>query len=74
MCESESCFEKTLKFGQLILCKFLLENGLKGSPGGVVQPHDVLGEGQHIPPVGLGDPLLDPLLDPGLEFVAAEEI
>ena len=54
--------------------RFLLDDGLEGGPGGVVQPHGVLGDGQHIHPVGRGNSLLDPLLDPGLEFVAAEEI
>ena len=33
-----------------------------------VQPHVVPGEGQHLPPVGLSDPLLDSLLDTGPEL------
>ena len=61
--------DKNINFDNL-----LLENGLKGSPSCVVQPNEVLTEGQHLPPVGLVDPLLNSFLDTGLEFVTAEEI
>ena len=53
----------------------LLDKGLEGDPGGVLQTHVVLGDGQHLHKVVvLFNPLLDTLLDTGLEFVTAEEI
>ena len=54
--------------------RFLLDDGLEGGSGGVVQPHDVPGEGQHLPPVVLGDLSPDLLLHTRLEFVTAEEV
>ena len=54
--------------------RFLLDDGLEGGPGGVVQPHDVPGEGQHLPPVVLGDLSPDLLLHTRLDLVAAEEV
>ena len=54
--------------------RFLLDDGLEGGPGGVVQPHDVPGEGQHLPPVVLRDLSPDLFLDTRLEFVTTEEV